>query len=51
MFDHLGWNEEAAAVDRAVRAALREGKTPAELGGKLGTRDVGDWVAEAVTRG
>ena len=50
MFEYLGWNEEAGAIDRAVRAALREGKTPAELGGTLGTRAVGDWVAEALTK-
>jgi 3-isopropylmalate dehydrogenase len=51
MFEYLGWNDEAAAIDRAVRAALREGKTPAELGGTLGTREVGDWVAGAVAKG
>jgi hypothetical protein len=33
-----------------VRAALREGKTPAELGGTLGTREVGDWVANAMAK-
>jgi len=28
-----------------VRGALREGKVPAELGGTLATREVGNWVA------
>ena len=50
MFEYLGWGAEAKAIDSAVRAALRDGKTPAELGGKLGTREVGDWVAEYVTK-
>jgi 3-isopropylmalate dehydrogenase len=50
MFDYLGWRDEAAAIERAVRTALREGKTPAELGGSLGTRAVGDWVARAVAQ-
>jgi 3-isopropylmalate dehydrogenase len=50
MFEYLGWGDEAAAIERAVRAALREGKTPAELGGSLGTREVGDWVARAVAK-
>jgi 3-isopropylmalate dehydrogenase len=51
MFEHLGWQREADAIDLAVRAALREGKVPAELGGVLSTVEVGDWVAEAVAKG
>jgi 3-isopropylmalate dehydrogenase len=50
MLDYLGWADEGRAVERAVRAALREGKTPAELGGSLGTRDVGDWIANQITK-
>lgn len=48
MFAHLGWTSEARAVQEAVRAAIRAGKTPAELGGDLGTREMGDWLANAV---
>ena len=50
MFEFLGWQPEAQAIDKAVRAALKEGKTPAELGGTLTTREVGDWVANAVAK-
>src|SRR5271170_4616533 len=50
MFEFLGWQAEAQAIDAAVRAALREGKTPAELGGALPTRQVGDWVANRVSK-
>src|ERR1700722_13724516 len=50
MLDYLGWADEGRAVEGAVRAALREGKTPAELGGSLGTREVGDWIASQSTR-
>ena len=50
MLDYLGWTDEGRAVESAVRAALREGKTPAELGGSLGTREVGDWIASQSTR-
>ena len=50
MFEFLGWQPEAQAIDKAVRAALREGKTPAELGGTLSTREVGDWVANAIAK-
>src|SRR5579862_4657515 len=50
MLDYLGWSVESRAIEAAVRAALREGKTPAELGGSLGTREVGDWIASQSTR-
>jgi 3-isopropylmalate dehydrogenase len=50
MFDFLGWEAEGQSIQDAVRAAIREGKTPPELGGSLGTREVGEWLAAAVTR-
>ena len=50
MLAHLGLAGEARAIESAVRAAITEGKTPAELGGPLGTREVGDWLANTVTR-
>ncbi len=45
MFDHLGWTAEAAAIREAVRAAVREKHTTADLGGTLGTHESGDWLA------
>lgn len=48
MCAHLGWAAEAQAIDAAVRAALRAGKTPAELGGSCGTREIGDYLANAL---
>jgi 3-isopropylmalate dehydrogenase len=50
MLDYLGWPTEAQAVEAAVRAALRESKTPAELGGALGTREIGDWLANQISK-
>jgi len=50
MLEHLGWGAESQAIEVALRAALAEAKTPAELGGALSTREVGDWVANAVSR-
>ena len=50
MLAHLGLAGEARAIESTVRAAIAEGKTPAELGGSLGTREVGDWLANTVTR-
>jgi len=50
MLDYLGWTAESKAVDTAVRAALREGKVSAELGGALGTREVGDWITNEISK-
>jgi 3-isopropylmalate dehydrogenase len=50
MLDTLGWQAEAEAVDAAVRAAIHQGKTTRDLGGSLGTREVGDWLAEFVSK-
>jgi 3-isopropylmalate dehydrogenase len=48
MFETLGRAEEAQAIERAVEAAVQQGHTTADIGGTLGTREVGDWIANAV---
>jgi 3-isopropylmalate dehydrogenase len=48
MCDYIGWASEARAIEGAVRAAIRENKTTADLGGSLGTREAGDWLADRV---
>jgi 3-isopropylmalate dehydrogenase len=50
MFAYFGWTDEARHIEDAVRAAIREGKTTVDLGGPLGTREVGDWLARHVAR-
>ncbi|MGH9561458.1 MAG: isocitrate/isopropylmalate family dehydrogenase, partial [Terracidiphilus sp.] len=45
MFSYLGLSEEARRMETAVGSALREGKTTADLGGSLGTREAGEWLA------
>ncbi len=50
MFSYFGWAAEAQRIEDAVRSAIREGKTTADLGGPLGTREVGDWLANHVAR-
>ena len=50
MFEYLGWKRESEAIEAAVRAALREGKTPAELGGSMGTREVGEWLTNSIAK-
>jgi 3-isopropylmalate dehydrogenase len=51
MFSHLELSEEARRMEAAVRAAIREGKTTADLGGTLGTREAGDWLARKAESG
>jgi 3-isopropylmalate dehydrogenase len=48
MLDTLGFAGAARDVGRAVKHALDENQVPAELGGDLGTREVGDFIASAV---
>jgi len=50
MFEYLGWKRESEMIEAAVRAALREGKTPAELGGSMGTREIGEWLANSIVK-
>lgn len=44
MLDHLGFAGEAARIENATREAIRQQKTTPDLGGSLGTREVGDWI-------
>jgi isocitrate/isopropylmalate dehydrogenase len=41
MFRHLGWEEEAAAVEKAVRQTLTDGCATPDLKGILTTREMG----------
>jgi len=49
MCGYIGWTAEAQGIEHAVRAAIREGKTTTDLGGSLGTRQVGDWLTDRVS--
>jgi 3-isopropylmalate dehydrogenase len=48
MLAHLGMSGEAARIEAAVLEAVRRKKTTPEVGGGLGTKEVGEWVAERV---
>jgi 3-isopropylmalate dehydrogenase len=50
MLTHLGWLSEGKAIENAVRAAIHEGQTTCDLGGKMCTDALGDWICEYVTR-
>src|SRR5436853_1013237 len=48
MLEMLGATAEAAAIERAVEAAVHDGHTTSDIGGKLGTGEVGQWIAGGV---
>jgi 3-isopropylmalate dehydrogenase len=48
MLDHLGLKQEAAAIDAAVQHAVTTGNGTKEIGGSLGTRETGDYIAAYV---
>src|SRR5438105_11116096 len=45
MLAHLGLTEPAANIDAAVLDAVAQKKTTPDIGGNMGTREVGEWVA------
>jgi 3-isopropylmalate dehydrogenase len=50
MLDDVGWQMEAKAVEGTVRSAVREGRTTNDLGGKMTTETVGDWISEQIAK-
>ncbi len=50
MFEHLGLGREAEKINGAVLEAVKQNKTTGDIGGALGTREVGEWIANAVAK-
>jgi 3-isopropylmalate dehydrogenase len=50
MLETHGWREEAAAIDAAILQAVRDNQVTQDIGGRLGTREAGDFIARAVQR-
>jgi 3-isopropylmalate dehydrogenase len=48
MLAHLGLEREAAKIEAAVLEGVRQKRTTQDVGGLLGTREVGEWVAQRV---
>ena len=49
MLAHLGFAEEASKIEAAVLEAVRQRKTTQDVGGNLGTREAGEWVARRLS--
>jgi len=50
MLAHLGFTRESEKIEAAVLAAVRRKKTTQDIGGGLGTREAGEWIAEETSR-
>src|ERR1700726_4619523 len=50
MLGHLGFSEPASRIEAAVLQAVQQKRTTQDLGGALGTREAGEWVADAIRR-
>jgi 3-isopropylmalate dehydrogenase len=50
MLEYLGHVNEARKVERAVAEAVADGQTTSDIGGSLGTTQVGDRIVEAIKR-
>jgi 3-isopropylmalate dehydrogenase len=48
MLEFLGCKDEAAAIEAAATQAVRDGHVTPDLGGRLGTREVGAFIARAI---
>src|SRR5688500_2756398 len=48
MLDTLGMAAAAAAIDAAVLKAVKDNQVTSDIGGPLGTREAGDYIAAAV---
>ena len=46
MLEHLGWADEARRIEDAVRGAVESSQTTVDVGGTLGTREVGEAIAQ-----
>jgi 3-isopropylmalate dehydrogenase len=50
MLEYLGLNPEARALEAAVQEAVVSGQGTREIGGALGTRETGDYIAAHIRR-
>jgi 3-isopropylmalate dehydrogenase len=48
MLNHLGFTTVAQNIERAVLEAIRQKKTTQDVGGGLGTIEVGEWIARQI---
>jgi 3-isopropylmalate dehydrogenase len=50
MLEHLGFANESQRINQAVLEAVRQKKTTTDVGGSLGTKEAGEWIASSLSR-
>ena len=50
LLEYLGFNEEGKLIESAVSTAIVSDKTTRDLGGNLGTKEVGDFICEQISK-
>jgi isocitrate/isopropylmalate dehydrogenase len=50
MLDYLGFPEPNSVIEQAVVEAIRTDNTTRDIGGNLGTKEVGDFVCEMINQ-
>ena len=50
MLEYLGLRKEAGKINSSVAEAVKQKKTTPDIGGTLGTRESGAWIAESIAR-
>jgi 3-isopropylmalate dehydrogenase len=50
MLEHLGWTDEARRIEDAVRWAVEADTTTADIGGRFGTREVGQAIVDRLKK-
>jgi 3-isopropylmalate dehydrogenase len=50
MLAHLGLRQEARRIEAAVLESVRQKKTTTDIGGSLGTKEAGEWIANQISR-
>jgi 3-isopropylmalate dehydrogenase len=48
MLEHLGWRDEAGAIEAAVANAVETMNVTPEIGGRLGTTQVGEYISTQI---
>ena len=48
MLETLGARDESRAIEAAVEASIAANQTTVDIGGELGTREVGDWITKSI---
>ena len=50
LLEYLGFDEEGKLIENAVTTAILSDQTTRDLGGKLGTKEVGDFICEEIAK-